>query len=241
MKTPKRFAQTWELDSLMANPESQAFEKELCSFQKGLAALADESDRLPPASATPSAADAWGAFLREYSRMAVKSADFCSFIECHAAADAAEQAIPAARGGAIVFRAGQGTDRDQRRAALRDLDDAALGRFAESNPTLAENAFFLRDRRLRARLRLPKELENLAADLAVDGLHAWSRLYDRISGELRVSVMEKGEVVEKSPGQVPLDSPHRPERENNFCAANKAWSEIADTCADALNHISGRD
>ena len=30
-------------------------------------------------------------------------------------------------------------------------------------------------------LRLPKEMENLAADLAVDGIHGWGRLYDRIS------------------------------------------------------------
>ncbi|HUE17374.1 MAG TPA: M3 family oligoendopeptidase, partial [Planctomycetaceae bacterium] len=89
------------------------------------------------------------------------------------------------------------------------------------------------------RLRLPKEMENLAADLAVDGIHGWGRLYDRISGALRVRVMERGEVVAKSPSQVQLDSPERSVRQNNFYASDKAWSEIADTCADALNHITG--
>ena len=51
--------------------------------------------------------------------------------------------------------------------------------------------------------------------------------------------MEKGEVVCKSPGQVSIDSPERSVRENNFYSAQKAWATIADSCADALNHISG--
>jgi oligoendopeptidase F len=88
-------------------------------------------------------------------------------------------------------------------------------------------------------LRLPKDQELLAADLAVDAIHAWGRLYDRLSGELRIEVMEKGQIVRKSPGQVHFDSKERNIRENNFFAADKAWRTIADTCADALNHISG--
>lgn len=51
--------------------------------------------------------------------------------------------------------------------------------------------------------------------------------------------MERGEVVEKSPGQVSLDSPERAVRDNNFFAADKSWTAIGDTCADALNHIAG--
>src|SRR5690606_39109017 len=87
--------------------------------------------------------------------------------------------------------------------------------------------------------RLPKDQELLAAELAVDAIHAWGRLYDRLSGELRIDVMEKGEVVRKSPGQVSLDSPERTVRQNNFYAADRAWNTIADTSADALNHIAG--
>ncbi|TXT28704.1 MAG: peptidase M3A and M3B thimet/oligopeptidase F [Planctomycetota bacterium] len=36
-----------------------------------------------------------------------------------------------------------------------------------------------------------------------------------------------------------FDSPQRAVRENNFFAADKAWATIQDSCADALNHISG--
>ena len=117
--------------------------------------------------------------------------------------------------------------------------DAEFAAFLQSDESLQTNAFFLDECRRNGQFRLPKDQELLANDLAVDGLKAWSRLYDRLSGELRVKVMEKGEIVEKSPGQVTWDGPERSVRENNFYAAGKAWDTIADTCADALNHIAG--
>ncbi|OYW13183.1 MAG: oligoendopeptidase F, partial [Planctomycetales bacterium 12-60-4] len=99
--------------------------------------------------------------------------------------------------------------------------------------------YYLTHRRRQAELRLPRDQELLAADLSVDGIHAWGRLYDRVSGALKVQVIEKGKSVAKSPGQVLFDSPQRTVRENNFCAVNTAWSSIEDTCADAINHIAG--
>ncbi|RMG32395.1 MAG: oligoendopeptidase F [Planctomycetota bacterium] len=97
----------------------------------------------------------------------------------------------------------------------------------------------MEERRRLARLGLPTEQEALANELDVDGLQGWGRLYDRISSELRIPVMEHGEIVQKSPGQVTWDGPERTVRENNFRAADRAWRSIADTCADALNHIAG--
>jgi pepF/M3 family oligoendopeptidase len=38
---------------------------------------------------------------------------------------------------------------------------------------------------------------------------------------------------------VQFTSPERTVRQNSFFAADKAWSTIADTCADAINHIAG--
>ena len=238
-QTEKRFAQTWELDSLLPHPDTPAFDETLTKFRTDLAALADDSDRLPPVAAASATSAAWGDFLKRYETIAATASDLTSFISCHAAADADNKRFQQLEGVLASFEPNKERIATNVDLALRDVDPATLDRFAAGNPTLAENAFFLKDRRQRARLRLPKEMENLAADLAVDGIHGWARLYDRISGALRVRVMERGEVVAKSPGQVPLDSPERSVRQNNFYAADKAWSEIADTCADALNHIAG--
>ena len=123
--------------------------------------------------------------------------------------------------------------------ALRDIGVGEFAAFLAADQWLVRNRFFLEQRQKNAALRLPRNEELLAADLAVDGLHAWGRLYDRLSSDLRVQVMERGELVAKSPGQIRFDVPERSVRENNFFAAAKAWKTIADSCADALNHIAG--
>jgi len=233
------FAQTWDLDSLLPHPETPAFEQTLTKFRTELASLADDSDRLPAVAVSTSTSTAWGEFVTRYEKIAATASDLSSFISCHAAADAANKRFQQLEGVLSSFEPNKERVATNVDLALRDVDPPTLERFAGANPTLAANAFFLKDRRERALLRLPKEMENLAADLSVDGIHAWSRLYDRLSGALRVQVMERGEVVSKSPGQVQLDSPERTVRQNNFYASDKAWREIGDTCADALNHITG--
>jgi oligoendopeptidase F len=239
MSQQGHFSQTWDLDSLLPHPQTQAFGETLARFRGELARLADESDRLPPLSRSTASTGAWGEFLDRYAAIAATSSDLSSFVACHAAAEAGNKQFQQLEATLATFEPDKERIATNVELALRDLSPDDLGAVSKSHPKLAENAFFLQDRRLRAGLRLPKEQESLAADLGVDGIHAWARLYDRLSGALRVRVMERGEVVEKSPGQISLDSPERAVRENNFFAADKAWTAIADTCADALNHIAG--
>ena len=236
MSTTK-FSQNWDLDSLLPHPETGEFPPIIEGFRRDLSALADRSDRLPGLDNGQAAG--WGDFLREFERLEMQATDLSAFIGCHAAGDAANKRyrqFEAALSALDPLRERVYTNLE---FALRDASDADFEAFLSGQPSLSRNAFFLRQRRKNARLRLPRGEELLAADLAVDGLHAWGRLYDRLSGELRITVMEKGETVEKSPGQIRFDSPERSIRENNFYAADKAWKSIADSCADALNHIAG--
>ncbi|HEV7998719.1 MAG TPA: M3 family oligoendopeptidase [Planctomycetaceae bacterium] len=239
MTIEPQFSQTWDLDSLLPHPQTDAFAAKLASFRSELAQVAAESDRLPPLSKSNGAAGAWGEFLQRYAAVAATATDLASFVSCHAAAEAGNKQFQQLEATLASFEPDKERIATNVELALRPLSPDDLGAVSAGDPKLAENAFFLQDRRQRAGLRLPKELESLSADLAVDGIHAWGRLYDRVSGALRVRVMERGEVVEKSPGQVTLDSPERAVRENNFFAADKSWTAVADTCADALNHIAG--
>jgi oligoendopeptidase F len=239
MSKEPQFSQTWDLESLLPHPETDGFRVKLASFRGELAGVAEESDRLPPLSRSAESTSVWGAFLDRYAAVAATASDLSSFIGCHAAAEAENKQFQQLEATLASLEPDKERIATNVELALRELSPDDLSAISESHPTLAANAFFLQDRRQRAGLRLPKALESLAADLAVDGIHGWSRLYDRISGALRVRVMERGEVVEKSPGQVSLNSPERSVRENNFFAADKAWTSIADTCADAINHIAG--
>jgi pepF/M3 family oligoendopeptidase len=236
---PNDYAVNWDLESLFPHPASAEFTTLLEQFRASLTALADRSDCVPPLQGTAAETGVWVAFLHEYERLEAQGADLNSFISCHAAADAGNaqfRRIEAALSALEPLRERIATNVE---FAFREAADADFSAFLQRDPWLSRNEFFLRERRRNARTRLPKGEELLAADLAVDGIHAWGRLYDRLSGDLRIRVMEKGEIVEKSPGQIRFDSPERSVRQNNFHAAEKAWKSIAESCADALNHIAG--
>ena len=233
------FGQVWDLASLFPNPGSAKFDQTIEKYQRDLETLAEKSDRLPAFDRSPDSRTAWSKFLGECERLEMLAGDLGSFIGCQAAADAANKIVR-------QFEARLSALDPLRERIMTNLEfglrDVAAGEFqtlVAGETEYQRIGFFLNQRRKNAQLRLPRGEELLAADLAVDGIHAWGRLYDRISGELRIRVMEKGEVVEKSAGQIRFDSPERSVRQNNFYAADKAWKTVADECADALNHISG--
>jgi oligoendopeptidase F len=233
------YDQNWDLDSLLPHPAGEEFPKIIEGVRDALNALADRSDKLVVIGPGGENSAAWADFLREAARLEMQVGDLASFIGCHAAADAANKLYRQVEATLSALDPLRDRIFTNFEFALRDASDADFTALADADPFLKSNAFFLTQRRKNARLRLPRGEELLAADLAVDGIHAWGRLYDRLSGELRIKVMEKGEIVEKSPGQIRFDSPERSVRQNNFYAADKAWKSIADSCADALNHIAG--
>ncbi|MBI3865501.1 MAG: M3 family oligoendopeptidase [Planctomycetia bacterium] len=239
MDAPARYSQNWDLESLFPHPAGGDFPQVLDTFRRELEALADQSDRLPPVAESAANPVAWRDFLGSCERLEMRACDLASFVGCHAAADAGNKRIRQFEAALSALDPVRERILTNLEFALRDASDGEFQKLTKADPALTKIEFFLAQRRKNARLRLPRGEELLAADLAVDGIHAWGRLYDRLSGELRIRVMEKGDIVEKSPGQIRFDSPERSVRQNNFYAAEKAWSTIADSCADALNHIAG--
>jgi oligoendopeptidase F len=228
---------TWELDSLYPHPESDEFHATVEAARAALSGLAERSDSLGTVGLE--SAFAWGAFLGEYGEAVSELNSLGAFVTCHGSADAANRTFMKYEGEIASFGPLVAKICTNIEFGLQAASDEDFAAFLAADEWLSENAFFVTQARKDASLRLPRELELLASELDVDGIHAWGRLYDRVSGAVRVEVMEKGEVVRKSSGQVSFDSPLRPVRENNFFAFSKAWDEIADTCADALNHICG--
>ena len=215
------------------------FEALLVDYKQRLEQAARQAATLGPLGGDRSGQRGWEALLREYETLEALAGGLGSYIGCHAAGDARNplyRQLEARLSALDPLREEIGTALE---FALQRATPADLEPWLESGPWLRSNRFFLEERRRNASLRLEPEQEQLVNRLAVDGQHAWGRLYDRLSGELRVQVMEKGEVVEKSPSQIRFDSPERSVRENNFFAADRAWKGIRDSCADALNHLSG--
>jgi oligoendopeptidase F len=229
----------WDLSALLPQPQSPEFRQLVDTYKQDLTKLAARSAHLPPVNPAPDTALAWVQFLNDFERIDALGTDLRAHCECFLAADAensAFQQLEAELASLHPLREQLGTNLD---FALHGLSDSQLAAWTDSHPDLRKVRFFWEQRRLNAQLRLPKSEELLAAQLAVDGLHAWGRLYDRLSGALRVTVLEEGQPVSKSAGQVHFDSPERSVREANFKAVSQAWSSLSIPCAEAINHIAG--
>lgn len=229
----------WQLLDLMPHPETAEFRQRLASLKAQLTAVADALDALPPLTATDSVTRQWAEWLQQYEAIDRQLADVRSTVGCWNAVEAENVAFQQLEAELSALNPLRDRVKVSLEFQLRPLDPEELLAVCCQQPFLQENAFYLQLKRKMAGFRLPREQELLASDLAVDGLHAWGRLYDRMCGRLRITVMERGRPVTKSVGQVQFDSPDRSQRERNFFAADGAWETVAETAAEALNHIAG--
>ncbi len=237
--TASAFPLTWDLASLAPTPTSPEFRQILDQFKTRLSKFGSSTNTLPPVDTHPDNVARWVSIISEYELLDAQATDLKALVECYTAADAESKLYQQLQAELSTLTPHREQIATNIEFALKEASEESFASLVEAAPELKRNAYFLATRRKNAALRLPKAQELLAADLAVDGIHAWGRLFDRLSGALKVQVQEKGKLVSRSPGQVQFDSPQRTVRENNFFAADAAWASIADSCADAINHIAG--
>lgn len=92
------------------------------------------------------------------------------------------------------------------------------------------------------RRMMAPELERLTADLGVDGLSAWGRLYDKVSAKLEFEMDYpdgRTETLPMANRRSLLEHPDRRIREAAFRGGNEAWQRVEDVASAALNAISG--
>ena len=119
-------------------------------------------------------------------------------------------------------------------------DDVFAMLLARESLAGAEHA--LRRIRERAQKTMSHEKEVLNNDLSVDGISAWGRLYDKISGKLEFDMQFPDGRLERLPisqWRSLMADADRAVGKAAFEGGNRAWETLEDTCAAALNAISG--
>ncbi|HEX9787965.1 MAG TPA: M3 family oligoendopeptidase, partial [Candidatus Binatia bacterium] len=125
--------------------------------------------------------------------------------------------------------------------ATQEADDASFTALT-SRPALKGAENYLHRLREEARRAMSAEKEVLATDLGVDGIQAWSRLYDTVSSKLEFDMVFPDGTRKRLPMSQRrsfLDDPDRRVRKAAFDGGNAAWQTIEDTAAGALNAIAG--
>ena len=181
------FPLTWDLVSLSPAPTTAGFREELDRFKAKLAQFAAATNELPGVDAQGENVTRWVTLIAEYERLDAQATDLKALVECYMAADAeckAYHQLQAELSTLTPYREQIATNIE---FALKEATDADFLALLAASPELKRNEYFLVTRRKNAALRLPKSQELLAADLAVDGIHAWGRLFDRLSTRLSYS------------------------------------------------------
>jgi oligoendopeptidase F len=217
--------------------------KEYTAFREHLARdVASLQERVHDLSAIDSSSvRAWAAFLVDLEGVAQRAAHLASYLGCVGAADAIDEEIKRETASAAAARVELDKVYVSLRAALTDVDDADFEQLC-AEPSQQAVRFFLTRIRERARFSMEPELEGLSAELGIDGLSAWGRLYDRISGSLEFDFEPEGEPARKLPVSMTrtlLEDPNPAVRRAALSGSNAAWSSVAEPLAASLNAIAG--
>jgi oligoendopeptidase F len=171
--TQLRYAQTWELSSLLPHPASAEFRTILEKFRSDLERIADRSDALPAVSGESNSVKVWAEFLRRGEEIAGLATDLHAFIECHCAAEAENkefQRLEAHLSSLDPLRERIATNIE---LALQSAPENDLEAMLRADAYLGEIGYFLRDCRRNARLRLPRpSTESTPGDCFTTGSRA---------------------------------------------------------------------
>ncbi|MEW6723443.1 MAG: M3 family oligoendopeptidase [Bacillota bacterium] len=228
----------WDLDSYFPggsdSPELAAY---LETLEKDIRALSAHVQSLP---GDPAQVSFWTNLLDRIQDVSVRMRHAGSFIGCLAAQNDQDRKAIIIGGRSRQLGAALASVLTKLDEFILKVPDADWSRLMEA-PELSPIAFNLNERRQRAKDKLPAEQEMLINSLSVDGYHAWGNVYNTAVSKVRIPFERDGKSVVLSAGQASnlMADPDRSVRADLFAKWEKAWTEVEDFCATALNHLAG--
>ena len=231
--------QVWDLRSFFpafGGPEMLAFKERL---RVDVAALQEQA--AGAGELTAATAERWEGIVLGLEDIEARLGHITAHVECLGAADAGSEAY--SREEAQLAQIGAELEKAEVDLlhAFKAADDEIFAAFT-GREKLRDAAHRLGRLRRRAQHTMPREQERLAADLAVDGLHAWGRMYNTLSGKLDFEMKWPDGRVEQVPmaqWRALMSAADRRVGRAAFEGGNREWARIGDVCAAALNAIAG--
>jgi oligoendopeptidase F len=229
----------WDLKPFFpkfAGTEMTAFKTKLEADTAQLLKQATHLDTLDAENA-----DAWEAVFLADEELSTRYSHLGSYLSCLASADTGNEDYKKEEAAFSKAAAEASKLNVELRRGLKDATQQDFDAFVD-RPALASAKFSFEYMRKDAQFAMSPERETLTADLNVDGLDAWGRLYDTVSGRLTFE-MEwpdgRSETIPIAQCRSIMEGPDRALRQAAFECGNKAWETVEDITASALNAIAG--
>ncbi len=229
----------WDLSSYFPEfdgPELRQFKAALVA---DLGRLLAETEVLVPLDAQN--LGAWEGLFTRAEEVGTRLGHWASYTGCLSAADAANEAYAREESELDLVRATYTKLEVELRRALREVGDEVFAALV-ARPALDGCGHFLKNLRREAQWSMAPAEERLTADLGVDGIQAWGRLYDTLSGKLEFEMQYPDGTRRRLPiaqRRALMADPDRRVRQAAFVGGNAAWQQMEDVTAAALNAIAG--
>ncbi|MHB1082671.1 MAG: M3 family oligoendopeptidase [Prosthecobacter sp.] len=164
-----------------------------------------------------------------------------AYLGCLSADDANNEAVKADEAWISTIEAESTKLMASLRSALAALTDDSF-EVLLADPSLKNAGHAVKRMRHEGQHQMKSEMEALAADLNVNGLHAWGRLYDTLTGKMEFEMTFPDghkEIVPMSRRRALMSEPDRKLREAAFNDGQKPFNDHAVTLAAGLNGIAG--
>lgn len=229
----------WDLASYFPafdGPEMRRFKADLRDDLDTLLADASRTEDLNPVSL-----EAWERIVLSFEDVVTRLRHLGSYVSCITSADANNEEFAAEEGALSLLDAQMAKILVELQRGFKTPSDEVFEAFT-SRPVLRDALYRISRIREQSRHTMSTKEEHLASDLGVDGIEAWGRLYDRISGKLTFEMTYpdgRREQVPMAQRRALMEHPDRRVRRAAFEGGNEAWSSIETVPAAALNAIGG--
>ena len=229
----------WDLSSYFPgfhSPEMQSFKESLVADLKTLTTDAENLKALAEQNM-----DQWDTLILKAENIASRLGHLSSYVGCLEAADAQTEAYAVEQAALTKLYA---EFEKYEVAVLNRLKTGRKKAFQSliQRQKLATAGHYLKRLQERSKTTMSRKEEILAADLNIDGMTAWGRLYNKITGKLEFDLVTPDGNTERRPisqWRSLMSHPDRSIGRAAFEGGNRAWQQIEDVCAAALNGIAG--
>ena len=241
--------QSWDLSSEYPTADSAAVEDDLSVLDGLIADIETRNRVLAPLLARASelsvgsSADAISTARAVHGlieRAATIAGDLAGYASCCLSVDSQDAAARDLQGRLQAVQSRLANAAEPLDQFLSLVSDDVVEAYLDHDATAASR-FAVEHQRKRRHELLPLEQETLVNSLAQDGIRAWSRLYDQLSGSLTCEVVLDNETrtlgVAAASGL--MLGPDDRLRETAWRAINATWDEHVESCAAAVNAIAG--
>ena len=230
---------TWDLSSYFPQfdgPQMRQFKSDLNS---DIGELKEQTEKIKDLTIENSFS--WVSILIKMENLYSRLGHFSSYLSCLEAAHAENERYPLEQANLAQLYAAYEKIKIELRHAIKNITADDFNSFCE-HPDLNEISYYIKRLKEQATYTMSRREEALASDLNIDGLSAWGRLYDKITGKLEFEYINKAGGTERRPISQWRSLISNPDREIGraaFEGGNRAWQSIEESCGAALNAIAG--